>query len=135
VGATGSGKSTLTRLLFRFFDVTGGAIRVDGQDIRGVTQASLRGAIGMVPQDWCALGRARAAWGGCVRARRGPGTRGAPRRAAWGRCIGARRAAPALGLPRRRSNPPTSNHPMNESVLFNDTIRYNIRCGHKRAVS
>ncbi|GBF99523.1 hypothetical protein Rsub_11957 [Raphidocelis subcapitata] len=54
VGATGSGKSTLTRLLFRFFDVTGGSIRVDGQDIRSVTQASLRAAIGMVPQD-CVL--------------------------------------------------------------------------------
>lgn len=53
VGATGSGKSTLTRLLFRFFDVTGGAVTVDGQDIRAVTQASLRAVIGMVPQDWC----------------------------------------------------------------------------------
>jgi ABC-type multidrug transport system fused ATPase/permease subunit len=39
VGATGSGKSTLTRLLFRFFDVAGGAITIDGQDIRAVTQA------------------------------------------------------------------------------------------------
>ena len=54
VGATGSGKSTLTRLLFRFFDVTEGAVRVDGQDVRTVTQASLRAAIGMVPQD-CVL--------------------------------------------------------------------------------
>lgn len=54
VGATGSGKSTLTRLLFRFFDVTGGAITIDGQDVRGVTQSSLRAAIGMVPQD-CVL--------------------------------------------------------------------------------
>ncbi|KIY91775.1 ATP-binding cassette sub-family B member 6, partial [Monoraphidium neglectum] len=54
VGATGSGKSTLTRLLFRFFDVTSGSITVDGQDIRAVTQASLRAAIGMVPQD-CVL--------------------------------------------------------------------------------
>ena len=54
VGATGSGKSTLTRLLFRFFDVTGGAIVIDGQDIRSVSQASLRRAIGMVPQD-CVL--------------------------------------------------------------------------------
>ncbi|MGE0802861.1 MAG: ABC transporter ATP-binding protein/permease, partial [Lautropia sp.] len=51
VGASGAGKSTLARLLFRFYDVTGGAIRIDGQDIRDVTQASLRGAIGIVPQE------------------------------------------------------------------------------------
>jgi ATP-binding cassette subfamily B protein len=51
VGASGAGKSTLARLLFRFYDVTGGAIRLDGQDVRGVTQASLRAAIGIVPQD------------------------------------------------------------------------------------
>ncbi len=51
VGASGAGKSTIGRLLFRFYDVEGGAIRIDGQDIRGVTQASLRKAIGVVPQD------------------------------------------------------------------------------------
>jgi ATP-binding cassette subfamily B protein len=51
VGASGAGKSTISRLLFRFYDVTGGAIRMDGQDIRHVTQKSLRDAIGMVPQD------------------------------------------------------------------------------------
>ncbi len=51
VGASGAGKSTLSRLLFRFFDVSEGAIRIDGQDIRQVTQDSLRQAIGMVPQD------------------------------------------------------------------------------------
>lgn len=51
VGASGAGKSTLARLLFRFFDVDGGAITIDGQDIRAVTQASLRQAIGVVPQD------------------------------------------------------------------------------------
>ena len=51
VGASGAGKSTISRLLFRFYDVTAGAIRIDGQDIRDVTQASLRAAIGMVPQD------------------------------------------------------------------------------------
>lgn len=51
VGPSGSGKSTIARLLFRFFDVTGGAILIDGQDIRSVTQASLRDAIGIVPQD------------------------------------------------------------------------------------
>jgi ATP-binding cassette subfamily B protein len=51
VGETGAGKSTLSRLLFRFYDVTGGRISIDGQDIRDVTQASLRAAIGIVPQD------------------------------------------------------------------------------------
>jgi ATP-binding cassette, subfamily B, heavy metal transporter len=51
VGASGGGKSTLARLLFRFYDVTGGAIKIDGVDIRDVTQASLRAAIGIVPQD------------------------------------------------------------------------------------
>ena len=51
VGHSGSGKSTLARLLFRFYDVDGGAIAIDGQDIRQVTQASLRKAIGIVPQD------------------------------------------------------------------------------------
>jgi len=51
VGPTGAGKSTISRLLFRFYDVTGGRITIDGQDIREVTQASLRHAIGMVPQD------------------------------------------------------------------------------------
>ncbi len=51
VGASGAGKSTLARLLFRFFDVDTGRILIDGQDIRAVTQASLRRHIGMVPQD------------------------------------------------------------------------------------
>jgi len=51
VGASGAGKSTLARLLFRFYDVDEGAIRIDGQDIRDVTQDSLRAAIGVVPQD------------------------------------------------------------------------------------
>jgi ATP-binding cassette, subfamily B, heavy metal transporter len=51
VGPSGAGKSTLSRLLFRFYDVTGGRISIDGQDIRDVTQKSLRSAIGMVPQD------------------------------------------------------------------------------------
>jgi ATP-binding cassette, subfamily B, heavy metal transporter len=51
VGPSGAGKSTLSRLLFRFYDVTGGRILIDGQDVRDVTQASLRAAIGMVPQD------------------------------------------------------------------------------------
>jgi len=51
VGASGAGKSTLSRLLFRFFEVASGRILIDGQDIRVVTQASLRKQIGMVPQD------------------------------------------------------------------------------------
>jgi ATP-binding cassette, subfamily B, heavy metal transporter len=51
VGPSGAGKSTISRLLFRFYDVTGGRILIDGQDIRAVTQQSLREAIGMVPQD------------------------------------------------------------------------------------
>ncbi len=51
VGATGSGKSTLARLLFRFYEVGAGRILVDGQDVRSVTQASLRAALGIVPQD------------------------------------------------------------------------------------
>src|SRR5580692_733594 len=51
VGPSGAGKSTISRLLFRFYDVSGGRILIDGQDIRDVTQTSLRAAIGMVPQD------------------------------------------------------------------------------------
>lgn len=51
VGSSGAGKSTLIKLLFRFYDIQGGSIRIDGQDIREVTQASLRQAIGIVPQD------------------------------------------------------------------------------------
>mmetsp|Transcript_7021 Transcript_7021/g.25884 ORF Transcript_7021/g.25884 Transcript_7021/m.25884 type:complete len:831 (-) Transcript_7021:549-3041(-) len=54
VGATGSGKSTVLRLLFRFYDVTSGSITIDDQDISGVTQDSLHRAIGVVPQD-CVL--------------------------------------------------------------------------------
>ena len=51
VGPSGAGKSTLSRLLFRFYDIQHGSISIDGQDIRDVTQESLRSAIGMVPQD------------------------------------------------------------------------------------
>ena len=51
VGPSGAGKSTLARLLYRFYDVGAGRITIDGQDIRQVTQASLRAAIGIVPQD------------------------------------------------------------------------------------
>ena len=51
VGPSGAGKSTISRLLFRFYDVQQGAVLIDGQDVRSVTQESLRAAIGMVPQD------------------------------------------------------------------------------------
>jgi ATP-binding cassette, subfamily B, heavy metal transporter len=51
VGPTGAGKSTISRLLFRFYDVTAGQVLVDGHDVRDVTQESLRAAIGVVPQD------------------------------------------------------------------------------------
>ncbi len=51
VGPSGAGKSTIARLLYRFYDVTGGRITIDGQELRDVTQSSLRAAIGIVPQD------------------------------------------------------------------------------------
>ncbi len=51
VGPSGAGKSTISRILYRFYDVAGGHVRIDGQDIRDVTQKSLRAAIGIVPQD------------------------------------------------------------------------------------
>ncbi len=51
VGPSGAGKSTISRLLFRFYDVTGGDVEIDGQEVRDVTQESVRQAIGMVPQD------------------------------------------------------------------------------------
>ena len=51
VGSSGSGKSTIGRLLFRFYDVSGGSISIDGQDIKDVTQSSLHNVIGVVPQD------------------------------------------------------------------------------------
>ena len=51
VGPSGAGKSTLARLLYRFYDIDAGSITIDGQDLRAVTQSSLRGAIGIVPQD------------------------------------------------------------------------------------
>jgi ATP-binding cassette subfamily B protein len=51
VGPSGAGKSTISRILFRFYELTRGRVLIDGQDIRDVTQASLRAAIGMVPQD------------------------------------------------------------------------------------
>jgi ATP-binding cassette subfamily B protein len=51
VGPSGAGKSTISRLLYRFYDIQGGSITIDGQDVREITQKSLRSAIGMVPQD------------------------------------------------------------------------------------
>ena len=57
VGRSGAGKSTLVNLTLRLFDVAGGAIRIDGQDIRAVTQESLRRAIGVVSQDTSLLHR------------------------------------------------------------------------------
>jgi ATP-binding cassette subfamily B protein len=51
VGPTGAGKSTISRILYRFYDIQSGSVTIDGQDIRDVTQASLRAAIGIVPQD------------------------------------------------------------------------------------
>jgi len=57
IGRSGAGKSTLVNLLLRFFDVTDGRICIDGQDIRQVTQDSLRAAIGMVTQDTALLHR------------------------------------------------------------------------------
>ena len=51
VGASGAGKSTISRILFRFYDVDSGSVRIDGSDIRSITQDSLRAAIGIVPQD------------------------------------------------------------------------------------
>ncbi|PKQ05390.1 MAG: metal ABC transporter permease, partial [Alphaproteobacteria bacterium HGW-Alphaproteobacteria-11] len=51
VGPSGAGKSTISRILYRFYDIAEGSVRIDGQDIRDVTQTTLRAAIGMVPQD------------------------------------------------------------------------------------
>ncbi|MEQ8283440.1 MAG: ABC transporter ATP-binding protein/permease [Parvibaculum sp.] len=51
VGPSGAGKSTISRILYRFYDIAEGSVRIDGQDIRSVTQTTLRAAIGMVPQD------------------------------------------------------------------------------------
>ena len=51
VGPSGAGKSTISRILYRFYDIKRGSVTIDGQDIRDVTQASLRAVIGIVPQD------------------------------------------------------------------------------------
>ena len=116
VGATGSGKSTLTRLLFRFYDVHSGAVRVDGQDVRDVTQESLRRAIGMVPQvKGCCGG---AGGGSCERASLRSPTISSP-------------PSPSTAvLPTcHRTAPPSPQ----DTVLFNDTILNNIRYGDTTA--
>jgi len=51
VGPTGAGKSTLSRILFRFYDIAAGRVRIDGQDLKDLTQSSVRKALGIVPQD------------------------------------------------------------------------------------
>ena len=51
VGPTGAGKTTISRLFFRFYDVLGGSVKVNGRDVRSISQKSLRGAIGVVPQN------------------------------------------------------------------------------------
>ena len=103
VGPSGAGKSTISRLLYRFYDVTGGRILIDGQDIRDVTQKSLRAAIGMVPQDTVLFNdtiRYNIRYGrwdavGCrSRGRRAPGP---DRRASSSRCRKATRPRLASG--------------------------------------
>ena len=69
VGPSGAGKSTIIRLLFRFYDIQDGAILLDGQDVRDVTQASLRQGIGVVPQDTVLFNdniRYNVRYGGCL---------------------------------------------------------------------
>ena len=85
VGPTGAGKSTISRLLFRFYDVTGGRILIDGQRIDRVTQASLRAAIGVVPQDTVLFNdtiRYNIAYG-----RPGASDEESSRRRSWRRCM------------------------------------------------
>ena len=112
VGPTGAGKSTISRLLFRFYDVTGGRIAIDGQDIRDVTQESLRAAIGVVPQDTVlfndtiryniAYGRPGASQDG-DRACRAAGAGARFRRCAAGRLRHARRRARPEAVGRREA--------------------------------
>ena len=92
VGRSGAGKSTLVNLILRFFDTEGGAIRIDGQDVRRVTQDSLRRQIGMVTQDRR-----------CCTARSGrTSSTAAPRRARprWSRRPGARRRTTSSSVSR-----------------------------------
>ena len=121
VGPTGAGKSTISKLLFRFYDVTGGRIRIDGQDIRDVTQESLRAAIGVVPQDTVLFNdtiRYNIAYGrpGCVAGGdRGGGAAGAGARfrhaaAAGLRHAGRRARAEAVGR-REAARGDRAHHP------------------------
>lgn len=128
VGATGSGKSTLTRLLFRFFDVTAGSILIDGQDLRNITQSSLRRIIGMVPQVSSCDATGNKCYAGhlpCIHIKGSQPTA----------CM-----ACADGLVKRIKAHHWSAHfcwlqvmiicaSLQDCVLFNDTIRYNIRYG------
>jgi ABC-type multidrug transport system fused ATPase/permease subunit len=66
VFGAGSGKSSALRLLFRFYDPSGGVIRVDGADIRGVTQRSLRAHMAVVPQVNWLIGRSLGLYGACT---------------------------------------------------------------------
>ena len=93
VGPSGAGKSTISRLLFRFYDIQSGTILIDGQDIRDVTQESLRAAIGMVPQD-TVLFNDTIAYNiryGRMRRRRGRGDAGPP---SWRRSAPSSSACP-----------------------------------------
>ena len=103
VGATGSGKSTVLRLLLRFYDPTAGRVLVEGTDISRCTQSSLRRHIAVVPQDTVS-GVAGAGQAGCVAVRWGLGQ---GRGLSWELAQGG--------------------HVLFLQVLFNDTIRYNVR--------
>ncbi len=97
VGPTGAGKSTISRLLFRFYDATGGRVLIDGQDVRSVTQHSLRAAIGVVPQDTVLFNdtiRYNIAYGraGATRPRSSRGAR-------WPRCMTSCCACPTATTP------------------------------------
>ncbi len=97
VGPSGAGKSTISRLLYRFYDIQSGAIVIDGQDVRDVTQESLRAAIGMVPQDTVLFNDTIAyniRYGAYARERGGStrgGGAGADRRVSWKACRTATR--------------------------------------------
>ena len=87
VGPSGAGKSTISRILYRFYDIKSGQVTIDGQDIRAVTQASLRAAIGIVPQDTVLFNdtvRYNIAYG-----RIGAGRPRSRKRRAWPRLIGS----------------------------------------------
>ena len=102
VGSSGAGKSTVSRILFRFYDVASGSARIDGQDIRDVTQSSLRAAIGVVPQD-TVLFNDTIYYNICY---------GRPDATRGGRAGGAARASTTSSWPcRRATNPPWRARP------------------------